>query len=129
MRLILGFALTPIFGVAFLGVVFGWDSNHYLYVGRPGLFFAYCATIAFGLPLFLLFYKFYWLTWWQVSGGGLLAGVLTTISMALFADGPSTTLDFAKVVCPTALVAGLTFWLIAIFRNRALAPVSKTAHR
>jgi hypothetical protein len=139
-RITLGFLFAPAIGLAFLGLAWCspllagsvgeqfsscWAGGAVvLMVVGLGAIFAYPAALVFGLPLFVFFRKYRWLSWWQVSAGGLLVGVLATLTMALVVQSPAEAIDFAKLYCPVATAAGFAFWLIAVFGNRALTPVS-----
>jgi hypothetical protein len=87
--------------------------------GVGGAYVAYCATFIIGLPLFILFHVQGWRRAWQVSAGGLLVGALVAL---LFQEFTMLGLMF----CAVGLTTGLAFWLIAIFRNRALTTGSRS---
>ena len=78
---------------------------------------AYAATTIFGLPLFVLFRRQHWLRWWQVSFGGLLVGLLAM--SVVFAMVRAVNV-YGFVFGGVGFVSGFFFWLMAVFRNRAL---------
>jgi len=140
-RVSLGFILGPAVGLALLGigwcvprvfeqgaVTFGscWGSGDVvLFVGSMGALVAYPAMVLFGIPLFFLFRKRGWLTWWQVSLGGFLVGALSMLAFALYVGTLSGGLEYVLLFCGVGLCSGLAFWAIAVFRNRALTPGSR----
>ena len=78
---------------------------------------AYAALIIFGLPLFVLFRRLHWLRWWQVSLGGLLVGLLA--ASVVFAMDRAVNV-YGLMFGGVGFVSGFLFWLMAVFRNRAL---------
>jgi len=87
-----------------------------LYAGG-GSVAAYAALIIFGLPLFVLFRRLHWLRWWQVSLGGLLVGLLA--ASVVFAMDRAVNV-YGLMFGGVGFVSGFLFWLMAVFRNRAL---------
>src|SRR5258706_1685550 len=145
-RVSLGFILGAAVGLALLGigwcvprvfeqgaVTFGscWGSGDVvLFVGSMGALVAYPAMVLFGIPLFFLFRKRGWLTWWQVSLGGFLVGALSMLAFALYVGTLSGALEDVLLFCDVWMCSGLAIWAIAVFRNRALIPGSSSdAHQ
>jgi len=130
LRLIAGFVFAPGIGVLVLLLALiaksavssneGSDLGGIAVVfGVGGAYVAYSATFIIGLPLFILFHVRGWRQAWQVSVGGLLVGALVALLFQEF------TL-FGLMFCAVGLTTGLAFWLIVIFRNRALTTGSRT---
>lgn len=129
LRLIAGFVFAPAIGVLVLLLALfaksavapvGEENSGFLAIfGLASAYFAYSVTFIVGLPLFILFYIRRWFRPWQIAGGGLLVG-------ALIALIPGTGIGFGLMFCAVGLTTGVAFWLIAIFRNRALTAGSKT---
>ena|SRR5688572_23520416 len=130
LRLVAGFVLAPGIGVLVLLLALIANSavssnegsdlgSMAAIVGVGGAYVAYCATFAIGLPLFILFHVRGWRRAWQVSAGGLLVGALVALLFQEF------TL-FGLIFCAVGLTTGLAFWLIVIFRNRALTTGSRS---
>jgi hypothetical protein len=85
------------------------------------------AVVLAGIPLFQLYRRRGWLTWWGCGLGGGLAGGLCATPYALV----SLSL-FARAVLPLFLclgfVHGLAFWVLAIWRNTGLTARSTRTH-
>ena len=140
-RISLGFIFGPAVGLALLGV--GWcvprvidqgavtfgtcwgGGGVVLLVGGMGALVAYPAMLLFGIPLFYLFRKRGWLTWWQVASGGILAGALSMLAFALYVGTVSGAFEYVVLFCGVGLCSGLAFWAIAVFRNRPLTAGSR----
>jgi hypothetical protein len=86
------------------------------------LLFAYAGTAAIGLPVFLLFRRLRWLSFWQAPLGGLLAGTIASLYYALPLDEHSRAhgLQNGLGIILWSTFAALIFWLIAVPGNRAL---------
>lgn len=130
LRLIAGFLFAPgieiLAPVLFLGahcaVGSGTDDELCLtwtkIFGLGGGYIAYSATFIVALPLFILFHSRRWLRLWQIALGGLLVGALAALLLG--------NIVLAIMSCVVGLITGLAFWLIAVFRNRALPPTSRS---
>ena len=128
LRLVAGFVFAPAIGVlvlllaliAYSAVAPSGDEN-FGFLAAFGLIaasVAYAATFTIGLPLFVLFYIRRWFRPWQMAAGGLLVGALVALL-------PGTHVVFGLMFCAVGLATGLAFWLIVIYRNRALTPGSR----
>lgn len=133
LRVALGFAVAPAMGLCALAVVLCvvaaetqsfsqcWSGGDSLFlVWAFGGIFAYPVAIVFGIPLLLVFRKKHWLDWWQVTLGGFIAGLLSTIIWSLFAGLTWETGLFLLLFCGVGVISALAFWAIAVFRNHAL---------
>jgi len=128
-RLIAGFVFAPAIGVLVLLLALiansavdpdGGASSQFLAAfGLIAASVAYSATFIVGLPLFVLFYVRRWFRPWQISAGGFLVGALVALL-------PGTGIAFGLMFCAVGLATGLAFWLIVIYRNRALTPGSRS---
>ena len=137
LRIIVGFLLAPTIGLLPVGVImcapsvmmegFGtfsscWDSAMVeLIVGPLGATFAYAGAALFGIPLFFAQRNMEWMRWWQVAAGGLAAGMLSTLSIAVMTASLPAAGEVVLFCCGVGLFAGLSFWLIAIYRNGSVA--------
>ena len=129
LRLVAGFVFAPAIGVLVLllglfihsiAAPVGDENLAFLAVfGMGAAYLAYSVAFILGLPIFIFFRIKGWLRPWQIAGGGLLVG-------ALIALIPGTGISFGLMFCAVGLTTGAAFWLIAIFRNRALTPGSRT---
>lgn len=140
-RVSLGFIFGPAVGLALLSM--GWcvpgvlergavtfsscwgSGGVVLLVGGTGALVAYPAMVLFGIPLFFLFRKRGWLTWWQVSFGGFLVGALAMLAFSLYVGTVLGAFEYVVLFCGVGLCSGLAFWAIAVFRNRALTAGSR----
>lgn len=129
LRLVAGFVFAPAIGVMVLMLALIANSaiapvgnENFAFLGAFGLItisVAYSATFIIGLPLFILFYVRRWFRPWQIAAGGFLVGVLIALL-------PGTGIAFGLMFCAVGLVTGVAFWLIVIYRNRALTTSSRT---
>jgi hypothetical protein len=133
LRLALGFWLGPAVGLVLLTIVWCglapirqsfslcWSGGAaILMIGGIGAFFAYPATLLFGVPLFIAFRRRGWLQWWQVGVGGIAVGVLSTIAFIVYAGALSEVFTYLPLFCGVGVASALIFWAIAVFRNSAL---------
>ncbi len=126
LRLVAGFIFAPAIGVLVLLLALIVNSagrnESFDFLGSFGMgaaYVAYSVTFIVALPLFILFRVRGWLRPWQIAGGGLFVGVLIALI-------PGIGIPFGLMFCAVGLTTGIAFWLIAIFRNRALTPGSRT---
>jgi len=139
-RIILGFATAPALGllafiIAFCAFLLAGASRELpaigtddcllggtLVFGLTGGLIAYVVMIVLGVPLFRAFRRRAWLRWWQVAAAGLFAGLLAAGCISLWsrASDPRLLLTFCVFFGATGLFSALFFWLVAVFRNRAL---------
>ncbi len=94
-----------------------------------GAIFAYPVTAIVGIPLFMFFRRHAWLHWWQVSAGGLFAGFVALLALAMYMQSISGGFDYLLLCCGVGLASGLAFWLIAVCRKRALTLVRADAQK
>jgi hypothetical protein len=128
LRLVAGFVFAPAIGVLVLLLALfaksvvapvGNESFEFLAIfGLASAYWAYSATFIVGLPLFILFYVRRWFRLWQIAAGGLLVGVLVGLL-------PGIDIVLGLMFCAVGLATGIAFWLIVIFRNRALTTGSR----
>lgn len=100
-------------------------------LGLFGASIAYPVAFTFGLPLFIVFRIRGWLNLWQVAAGGILVALAAAALFSLTTGGMDVA--FGLIFFSVGLAAALAFWVIAIFRNRALtagssADAPKAAH-
>ena len=129
LRLVAGFIFAPAIGVLVLllalivnSAVSSVGEQDFGLLGVFGLtaaYVAYSVTFIVALPLFILFRIREWLRPWQIAGGGLLVGALVGLI-------PPIHITLGLMFCAVGVTTGLAFWMIAIFRNRALTPGSRT---
>lgn len=135
-RVALGFIFAPAVGLSALAVVLcalatETQSFSECLSGGESLFlvwafgglFAYPVAILLGVPLLLVFRKKRWLGWWQVTLGGFVTGILSTVIWSLFAGVSWETALFMLLFCGVGVMSALAFWAIAVFRNAALTHV------
>jgi hypothetical protein len=129
LRLVAAFVFAPAIGVlVLLGALTinqvmasGFEQNYEFLAafGMIAAYMAYSVTFIVALPLFILFRIRGWLRPWQLATGGLLVGALVGLL-------PGTHIVFGLMFSAVGVTTGLAFWIIAIFRNRALTPGSRT---
>lgn len=129
LRLIAGFVFAPAIGVLVLllalavneALTSGSEQNYEFLAafGWIAAYIAYSVSFIVALPLFIVFRIKGWLRPWQLAAGGLLVGALVGLL-------PGTKIVFVLMFCAVGMTTGLAFWIIAIFRSRALTPGSKT---
>jgi hypothetical protein len=135
LRVTLGFLFAPAIGLEVLGLLF--CANHptqsfaycvsgtVMIVGIGGLV-AYPAALVLGIPFFALCRKRQWLRLWQVALGSTLVGALSTFVFSFVnLKGLTVALEYIPLFCGVGFVSGIAFWLIAVFRNRALTAGSR----
>jgi len=135
LRVTLGFLFAPAIGLEVLALLL--CANHptqsftyclpgtVMIVGLGGLV-AYPAAMVLGIPLFVLCRKRQWLRLWQVALGSTLVGAFSTVPFSLLnLKGLTVSLEYIPLFCGVGFVAGIAFWLIAVFRNRALTAGSR----
>jgi hypothetical protein len=76
------------------------------------------ATLLFGVPAFVLFFRRGWLSWWQFVFGGALIGLLCTIPFAV--GGAAVVGALAPTFLALGALHGLLFWAPAVWRNMGL---------
>jgi hypothetical protein len=125
-RYLIGMAVAPLVPVVIVALL-NWASGS----GRAGdlvpvALFSYLGALVLGVPMFFIFRKRGWLSWWQLAVAGLVAGGLAPViqlsGFIMFAIiGGASLLSFAT----TELLAfvgfcaviggtvGLAFWAIA----------------
>jgi hypothetical protein len=121
-RIVLGFLGAPAILLVALFVLFKDPVGLFV-----GVWVAYGCALVFGVPAFLIFRRFGWLAWWQVTLGGigclvplLVFCIVTAPAAHLAAYGLSNSLVLASCSGTTAFC----FWVIAIWRNRGLEPTA-----
>jgi hypothetical protein len=135
LRFSLGFLFAPAVGLSAFGVLWcvGYPAQSFTYctpgtlaIVGVGALFAYPAAIFLGIPVFMVFYKRRWLKLWHVVVATTLIGAVSTVPLLFLAGkGPIVALKYLPISSAVGLVSGVTFWLVAIFRNRALTPGSR----
>lgn len=90
------------------------------------------ASLLIGLPLALWFIRRGWLKLWQAALAGAVSGLMCTLPF-LLGDGLASASQFLIPFGSVGACHGIAFWLLAIFRNKALqhrgagAPAGKSA--
>jgi ABC-type tungstate transport system substrate-binding protein len=79
----------------------------------------FAATIFVGVPAFMLLCRRGWLGWWQFTCGGAAVGVVCVLPFAVGGSALVGALVPSFVVLGAA--HGALFWLLAVWRNAALA--------
>jgi hypothetical protein len=82
------------------------------------------AVLVVGIPAFLFVRRRGWLTWWQLGAGGALLGLGCTLPFAV--AGAVVAGAIAPAFAALGMLHGLAFWLLAVWRNPALAPPAGT---
>jgi hypothetical protein len=80
------------------------------------------AVLVVGIPAFLLLRRRGWLAWWQLGAGGAAVGLACAVPFA--AAGTVLAGAIAPAFAALGMLHGLAFWLLAVWRNAALARVS-----
>ena len=115
LRVAIGFVLAPLS----VTLVFG-------YLAIPALIVMLVTSVLVAVPAFLLFRRRGWLSWWQVTLGGLLCS-LPFIALYAFVAGPYHVEIYgpANILIFAAVGAGVgfAFWWIALFRNERFPTV------
>jgi hypothetical protein len=139
MRISLGFLLAPVIALTFVAAFVCaslYNQNEAISsftLCFPGATFmlsgfgsllAYPVALVLGAPVFMVLRAKGWLDWWQVGVGSLFVG-LTGAVVLPFAIPPGrphweTVASFLPICCGVGVLAGLVFWVIAIWRNHAL---------
>jgi hypothetical protein len=115
LRVAIGFALAPL--------LVGAASS---YLAIPVLFVMLVTSVFVAVPAFLLFRWRGWLSWWQVTLGGMICSVPFIALYGFSAGpyhveiyGPANILFFASL----GAAVGFLFWWIALFRNERFPTV------
>tara|TARA_R110000868_G_scaffold2809_2_gene19366 strand:- start:2337 stop:2750 length:414 start_codon:yes stop_codon:yes gene_type:complete len=107
-----GFVIAALLPAFILGVIVpfdNWSLRRFTMVFLIILPFSAAATLAVGLPAFLILRPFRPGHWWSVSLAGFGLGVLVAIAMRL--PGPPDPHDFL-IIGPLAMLSTLAFWRI-----------------
>ncbi len=81
-----------------------------------GPIFALPAALLFGVPLYLLFRRLGWLSWWQVPLGAGLSGILAALALHLLDSTiylPATLGLFGGL----GILSGIAFWFFGLRRR------------
>jgi hypothetical protein len=81
-----------------------------------GAMFAFPACIIFGVPLFLVFRKLGWLSWWQVPIGAGFAGILAAFALHML-DATTYLSGSIELFGGLGALAGVVFWYLGLRRN------------
>lgn len=81
-----------------------------------GSFVAIPAVAVIALPLFLLFRRLCWMSWWQIVLGGTLSSVLTDLALE-FSFNSAHSFGTIGLFCYMGACAGLVFWLVGVRGN------------
>lgn len=114
-RVVLGFVICSI---AYPLVVLSFPNPGAAAGASLVAFFTVSGAVVVGVPLFMWFKKRGWLKWWHSLLGGAVAGVV--VSLPFIASGWLGFLYFAAIFSGIGALHALVFWLIAVYRNRAL---------
>ncbi len=79
--------------------------------------------IVLGVPAFLLFRRRGWLAWWQFGAGGGALGLIVAIPFGV-GGGPTLAAALAPAFAALGMLHAVLFWLIAVWRNKALRAAS-----
>jgi len=128
-RAVIGFLAAPVIGASCLNIAlaFIWGRNSPgFYFSEAVMFFgalfAYPPALLLGVPLFVAFLRRGWLSWWASVLGGALVGIGGAAGLTLVIGNHESDWVLEKLAVTTFVgaVAGMAFWLIAVFRNSAL---------
>lgn len=138
-RIALGFLLAPLAGIFVLSLtvclsgpnalrdVVGCVGGIFPFLSLLGLFCAYPPTLLLGLPLFFALKRYNQLRPVPLALAGFLVGSAAAALFFLIEENYS--IDLMARWAPFSMragvgwagpIAGLTFWAIAVFQNRAL---------
>jgi len=111
-RLLTAFCLTPLLAGFYPAIFLAEPALMPL-----GLIVAYVSTIAFGVPLVLLFGRQLWRSWWQYCLGGAVCSLPAVLAYA-FAHLPEHVEPFGLVPALAVLgwgaSSGLIFWMLGV---------------
>ncbi|HUI61776.1 MAG TPA: hypothetical protein VLV25_04715 [Steroidobacteraceae bacterium] len=111
-RLLTAFCLTPLLA-GFYPAIFLAEPT----LMPLGLIVAYISTVAFGVPLVLLFGRRLWRSWWQYCIGGAVCAVPALLVYA-FARTPDHVQAFglmpALAVLAWGASSGFVFWMLGV---------------
>ena len=115
---VLAILTLSVVAVLLLGRAQGGDAAFILVVFVLPV--AYLSTLLFGVPLFFLFKRRQWLSWWQSLVGGLLCAT-PFVAFLLYSD-PSLALrpavdSLLSVSLGVGALVGVLFWALAIRKN------------
>jgi len=89
-----------------------------------GSLLAYPVALVLGVPAFMVLRARAWLDWWQVGLAGLLVGMIgaTVLPLAMPPGRPhwETVAALMPLCSAVGVVAGMLFWVMAVWRNRTL---------
>lgn len=77
------------------------------------------AVLVVGVPAFVLVRRRGWLAWWQLAAGGTALGLACALPFAV--AGAVVAGAIAPAFAALGMLHGLAFWLLAVWRNPALA--------
>jgi len=81
-----------------------------------GSVIAFPSALVFGAPIYFVFRKLGWLSWWQVPTGAGLAGVLAAVALHGF-DGTTNLPGTVGMFGGLGAVAGVAFWCFTLRRH------------
>jgi len=87
--------------------------------------FTISGALVVGVPLFVWFKKRGWLKCWQSLLGGAVAGVV--VSLPFLVSGWLGYLYYAGIFSGIGAFHALVFWVIAVYRNRALLSTARSS--
>lgn len=74
--------------------------------------------VVLGVPAFVVFRRRGWLSWWQFATGGAALGLACAVPFAV--GGGTLAVALAPTFAALGMLHAVLFWLIAIWRNKAL---------
>lgn len=78
------------------------------------------ALVALGIPAFVAFRRRGWLAWWQFAVGGAALGLACVVPLAV--AGAVFAAALAPAFAALGMLHAVAFWILAVWRNKALAP-------
>lgn len=78
--------------------------------------------VVLGVPAFVLFRRRGWLLWWQFAMGGGVLGLACGVPFAV--GGGTLVAALVPAFVALGVLHAVLFWLIAVWRNKALTTVS-----
>jgi hypothetical protein len=78
------------------------------------------ALVVLGIPAFVALRRRGWLAWWQFAAGGAALGIVCAVPLAL--AGMAFAAALAPAFAALGMLHAVAFWVLAVWRNKALAP-------
>jgi len=109
----LGFLAASVFPAAYFAIMFPLSGDRdFLSIAGTffvSYFFAACATVILGAPMFLLMNKLRLVSWWSAASSGALAGVIVLLAIRF-----GGAMDWVTVLRFALLggAAGFVFWMV-----------------